>query len=175
MEINISELKTPHKKDRDTKNNKALKESIMELGLIEPIVINDRNEIISGRRRFFAAKELQLHKVSVVYTNSNSLDQEIACIDANLMTMPLGEVDHDLALAKRKKLYEQKYPESRQFASRKGEAVAFTKDVSEIIGTTRRSVEHAIARAEKASHMVNTARRGGTISATVTNATIKII
>lgn len=175
MKLSLNEIKAPHRKERDHKNLSNLVDSIREIGMIEPIVVNERNEIIAGRRRFYAARELKLPKVEVVYFEKSAVDQELASIDSNLMTLPLGDVDHDQALARRKKLYEQKYPETRQYATGGGEkGKSFTKDVADVIGITRRSVELAIVRAEKSSPAVNTARREGRLSPTVVNELVRL-
>ena len=40
----------------------SLKESILNVGLLEPLVINKKNEVISGNRRLEALKELTMEK-----------------------------------------------------------------------------------------------------------------
>lgn len=174
MKIALNEIKAPHKRDRDIKNISELSESIKEIGLVEPIVLNERNEIISGRRRFYAAKELKLAKVDVIYFEREAIDQELAVVESNLMFLPLGDIDHDQALARKKKLYEQKYPDTRRYASGDSGKKPFTHEVSNSLGITKRSVELAIARAEKASPLVAAARREGKLSPTVVNALVRM-
>ena len=41
----------------------TLKESIKSVGLLEPLVINKKNQVLSGNRRLEAIKELELKKV----------------------------------------------------------------------------------------------------------------
>lgn len=49
----------------DTETIQDLIEGIQKSGIIEPLVITKKNEIISGQRRFRAAQELQLTEVPV--------------------------------------------------------------------------------------------------------------
>jgi hypothetical protein len=176
MKINLTELKAPHRKDRDEEIDK-LAASIEEVGMIEPIIINDRHEILSGKRRYYAAKKLKMTNVDVVYFKKDAIDQELAILDSNLMILPLGEVDHDMALARRKKLYEQKHPDTRQHAPTAksyDKAKPFTKDVSDALGIARRTVERAVERATKASPTVNTIRREGKLSSSAVNELIRL-
>lgn len=176
MKVNLTEIKAPHRKDRDEEIDKLVA-SIEEVGMIEPIILNERNEIISGKRRYYAAKKLKMSKVDVVYFEKAAVDQELAAIDSNLVILPLGEVDHDLALARRKKLYEQKHPDVRQHAPTAqsfSKAKPFTKDVADTLGLARRTIERAVERATKSSPSVNNARREGTLSSSVVNELIRL-
>lgn len=176
MKINLSEIKAPHRKERD-QEIEPLANSISDVGQITPIVLNKRNEIIAGKRIYWAAKKNKMAKVDVIYFEKSAIDEEIASLDSNLMVLPLGEVDHDLAIARRKKLYEQKYPETRQYATEpKGteKAKPFSLDMSDTLGITRRTVERAVERATKSSPSVTNARREGKLSSSVVNELVRL-
>jgi hypothetical protein len=173
MKISIKEIRVGREKSRSNENIEKLSESMEEIGQVEPIILNARNEIISGFRRFNAAKALGWTKIEAAYFEKTAVDEELASIDANLMSLPLGDVDHDMALARRKKLYIQKHPNTAQHVS-KGEEESFTDEVSGMLGVSSRTIEHAIARAEKAAPVVNDARREGKISSSVVNALVRL-
>lgn len=166
MQIELKDIRAPRRNERDNKQLVQLIESIREVGLIEPIILNERKEIVSGRRRFFAVKELEYKKVPILFYTGKQVDQEIAELDANLMVLPLGDLEHDLALARRKKLYQEKYPDTKQHVS-KGNNPSFTKDTSDRLNVSKRTIEKAVARVENASPALNTARKEGKISSSV--------
>lgn len=164
MKVKLEEIKISRLNDRDLQSTDSLVESIRDIGLIEPIVINEKKEILSGRRRFLACKKLKLKEVECSYYDKSKIDSDLAVIDSNLLFLPLSSVDHDLALSKRKVLYLQKYPETRQYGANLPGQISFTKEVSTVLGINQRTVERAISRAEKATHMVTQARRDKNLS-----------
>ena len=62
--VRIGELKNTEQK-RDPGDLTGLKESIRECGLINPLTINQRKELMAGRRRYQAIKELGWKSVPV--------------------------------------------------------------------------------------------------------------
>lgn len=64
--------------------DKDLLQSIHDKGMLEPIVINDRNLILSGHRRWLVALELKLDRVPCrIVTFGNELDELEALIEFN--------------------------------------------------------------------------------------------
>ena len=69
--INVSSIKPHPQNDKiyDTKGKvfqdgiESLKQSISKLGLLEPLVLNKKNVLLSGHRRFTAIKELGIKKL----------------------------------------------------------------------------------------------------------------
>ena len=61
----------------------SLKESIKSVGLLEPLVINKQNEVISGNRRLEALKELEMKKVDVIVKELNKEDEPLHIISHN--------------------------------------------------------------------------------------------
>ena len=64
-------------------------ESISEFGILIPLLVrkiaNDKYEIISGHRRFFALSQLEILSVpAIVESNMSDEDAIICMIDANL-------------------------------------------------------------------------------------------
>lgn len=58
MIVNINDIKVKKRVRKDLGDIQALKESLQRYGLISPITINDKNELIAGERRLEAAKSL---------------------------------------------------------------------------------------------------------------------
>ena len=61
----------------------SLKESIQNVGLLEPLVINKKNEVISGNRRLEALKELEMEKVNVIVKELQKDEEPLHIISHN--------------------------------------------------------------------------------------------
>ena len=59
-----------------------LAKSINELGLIHPLTVNKKNEVVDGRRRFLALQKLKVEDVSVVIVDFDG-DDDVASFTAN--------------------------------------------------------------------------------------------
>ncbi|MDR3284258.1 MAG: ParB N-terminal domain-containing protein [Treponema sp.] len=58
MQVQISEIKVKHRVRRDLGNLETLKDSLRRYGLLTPITLNGRYELVAGGRRLEAAKQL---------------------------------------------------------------------------------------------------------------------
>ncbi len=58
MQIQVDEIKTKHRIRKDLGSLTQLMESIKAHGLMNPIVINERKELIAGERRLESVKKL---------------------------------------------------------------------------------------------------------------------
>jgi 16S rRNA G966 N2-methylase RsmD len=139
MKIAISDIVIP--KDRERSLNKgnisSLAESMKEIGLLQPIVITENNELISGLHRIEAAKILGWTDVECITINCNDIDRKLAEIDENLIRAELSVLERAEHLKRRKELYETKYPETK--STNKGGAFRgnqYKKVVKEIISPT---------------------------------------
>lgn len=159
-----------------------LTESIKSCGLLNPLTVNERYELLAGGRRYVALKALGHEIVPVFVYRSNSesghpesLHEELVQIDENLVRKNLTGAASDQALARRKKIYETIYPETKrgtagaiasnkkrakEIANDKSSVVtdSFVKDAAKKIGKSERSIERAVRRAEQASPKVQKAR-----------------
>jgi ParB family chromosome partitioning protein len=61
----------------------TLKKSIEKIGLINPITINNNNELLAGARRFQAITDLAWEEIPVHIVNRDRLEQELISIDEN--------------------------------------------------------------------------------------------
>ncbi len=76
MKVKVSSLKH-HPKNKeiyDLSSIDELMESISEVGLLQPLTIDTRNQVISGNRRFESIKRLGWNEVLVLYDRINYVD-----------------------------------------------------------------------------------------------------
>ena len=85
MKIEVSNL-IHHPKNQEIYNLSSideLMESISELGLLQPLVIDQHNQIISGNRRFESIKRLGWNEVEVEQRNVNEGEEELLLVHYN--------------------------------------------------------------------------------------------
>ena len=85
MKVNISKL-SHHPKNQeiyDLSSIEELMESISEVGLLQPIVIDQYSQIISGNRRFESIKRLGWDEVEVIKREVKDGDEELLLIHYN--------------------------------------------------------------------------------------------
>ena len=70
--------------------------SIAEFGFVNPIIIDDENEIIAGHGRFMAAKHLNLNEVPTIKLTHLTDDKKRAFIIADNKIALSGEWDYDM-------------------------------------------------------------------------------
>ena len=108
--INITSIKATNKYLRLDTNVEKLKKSIETVGLINPLVINLKNELIAGGRRYTALKELGHTEVAVIKVDKSDLMQELISIDENLVRKDLSNLELEQSLSRGKEIYETVYP-----------------------------------------------------------------
>jgi ParB family chromosome partitioning protein len=159
-----------------------LAESIKESGLINPIMVVrkqrhmrndlvDAYEIVAGVHRFHAMfRVLRWEEIEVKIVTIDSLHAELLSIDENLIREPLCREDEALALARRKEIYEELHPETKQGAASggnqyvgkevdsrpvgdlaSGNVLRFTKDTAAKTGKSERSIQRLTEWGEKIS------------------------
>ncbi len=81
MEISIDRIKVKKRIRRDPGNLKPLMDSMEKYGLMNAVVINEKNELIAGERRYESAKKLGWHTIPVKVikgtTKAERLEMEI--------------------------------------------------------------------------------------------------
>lgn len=182
--VDIWRLRVDDQKHRLKIDIKSLAESILATGQINPITVKkegDEFRVIAGRRRYAALTYIQEKlrpeeriKALVYLTDLNELQEELIKIDENIMRSQLSGAEFDEAIYRRKQIYEELNPDTKQHTSgavakhakaseKKKPAPAFTKDAADKLQVSRRTIEKAIARAAKASDVVKRARETGAI------------
>ena len=80
--IKLSDIITKDRFRKELGDIKSLAESIKEVGLLHPIVISEKNELIAGYRRVKAFELLGL--------------TEIPCVRVNLADLRKGEIQENM-------------------------------------------------------------------------------
>ena len=65
MKLKVSEIVVGERVRKETGDLALLKQSIKTVGLINPVVVNENNELLAGFRRLQACKELEYEEVEV--------------------------------------------------------------------------------------------------------------
>lgn len=88
--------------NRDTKHSKKLVKSLLAIGILyQPILINERNEIIEGQGRFLAMKELNL---PVIYTVQKGIGiKECRYLNSHSTNWGIKDYVHSYAAGEDKK------------------------------------------------------------------------
>ena len=119
--IEINRLKANEKnrvRIHSGKDLTQLKESIQKLGLLHPIIISQDYRLLAGYRRFSAMKELGYKIIPVIIKkNLTELDELDIEIEENWIRKNLTSYEMDIALAKRKEIYDKLHPEATKKGS----------------------------------------------------------
>ena len=85
MKVKVSSLKH-HPKNKeiyDLSSIEELMESVSEVGLLQSLIIDQHNQIISGNRRFESIKRLGWNEVEVEVKEVNKGEEELLLIHYN--------------------------------------------------------------------------------------------
>jgi ParB family chromosome partitioning protein len=91
-----------------------LVESIRELGLINPIQLDEQYNVVSGRRRLKACRLLGMREVPATIFSYDQTRAALAKIDENLIRKHLTRLELADLLARRQELYLALHPETRR-------------------------------------------------------------
>jgi len=154
--ISINEIVVPQNRARGFNPDRIdeLKDSIMAVGLLQPVVINSQNILIAGLHRLEACKALGWTEIDCIVKDLQELDAELAEIDENLVRNELTVLERAELLKRRKDIYEAKYPETKKgqygykgksvIEKSENEIISFSEDTAKKIGTTPRTIQHEI-------------------------------
>ena len=127
----------------------SLKASIEAIGLQEPLILNDKHELVAGNRRYLACQILNLKKVPChVQTFASENHERLAHLDENLESQSLQGKDFDFAIAERKEIYVRLFPESKKVGRKKGDKgkKSFEKETAEKTGKSEKTIRRSIKR-----------------------------
>jgi len=123
-----------------TKDIDALKESIKLLGLLNPIIINQDDELIAGFRRFTAYRQLKMEVpqtydkipyTRITYEDENkSLQAEL---DENIKRKKLSSYDVATAMKRLKEIYEKEHPETVKGGDRKSKQFKQIQETPQVV------------------------------------------
>lgn len=176
--ISLDSIKIKDSRLRVKSNVQDLCESLREIGLIHPVVVNHRRELLAGGRRYAAAKRLGWKQIEVNWFDGSDLDQEMVTLDENLIRNEVRGIEWEAACRRRKEIYELKYPETkhgnRYSRSAKSAPLNYSKDLAEKTGLSERTIQLAVQRDEKSSIKIKAERKLGRMSTAQVDAVLSL-
>jgi len=162
MLININDIKiNPGRREAAPEDVQRLSESIVEVGMMNPINVTADHTLIAGLHRLEAAKRLGWTEIECSINDMDALHTELAEIDENVIRAGLSDLELSELLARRKKIYETLHPSTiarnlpghvnnYESSSDKltGEEKPFSQDTAEKMGVSPRTVERHVQIAE---------------------------
>lgn len=150
-EVPLQEVKVQGER-RELRRVEELAESIREVGLLNPITVTEDLRLVAGYHRLEAYRALGRETIPATIVSLAELDESLAELDENLVRSELTALERMVLVARRKKFYEAKYPETKRpkGGRRKrgnGEKISplgFTADTARKAGVTRRSVQQEV-------------------------------
>ncbi len=149
-EIEVSKVKIPKNRHARPAVVVALSESIGEIGLLNPIILDDDNNVITGVHRVAAHKHLGLKMIAYRRSDLDDLGRALARIDENLCRNQMNALERAEALEERKLLWERLHPETKQGGapgkkgggkSKTATVAGFASDTAKKTGASERSVQ----------------------------------
>jgi hypothetical protein len=98
---------------RQAGNLDSLKDSIREIGLMQPITVTADLVLIAGFHRLTACKELGWSTIPAIIVELDGLQAELAEIDENLIRNELNQFERATWQARRKEIYEMLHPDTK--------------------------------------------------------------
>ncbi len=119
QEVSLDQIKIRSgwniRRDIDPNKVDEISKSMSIVGLLKPILLNAKYEIIAGERRYHAAKKLAWSKIAARIVNfENPNHEKLAHLDENLEHKTLAAGDHAQAISQRKAVWESLFPETKQ-------------------------------------------------------------
>jgi ParB family chromosome partitioning protein len=191
----LSDIIVNNKYLRTNTDVDTLIESIENIGLINPLIINDDNQLIAGGRRYSALKKMGREEAPIIKVNEGELKEELISIDENLVRKNLTDLEFENCLRRGKEIFEKLNPDSFEEikiedlkkpskkkleenvdieAPVEDEVKTFVKDTSDKTGLSERAIKAAILRDRESAHSVKEARLNGELGATGANELIKL-
>ncbi len=195
----IADIVVNNKYLRTNTNVDTLVDSIGNIGLINPLIVNDKNQLIAGGRRYSALKQMEREEAPVIKVSEGELKEELISIDENLVRKNLTDLEFENCLRRGKEIFEKINPDAFEdikisdlkapskkkqleedlnaevaSAVHEEEVRTFVKDTSEKTGLSERAIKAAILRDRESCNGVKRARLDGEIGATQANELIKL-
>ena len=174
MLVQISEITVnPGRREAAPGDVKELADSILEVGLINPIMVDQAHTLIAGLHRLEAMKLLGRTEIECTVSDLDGLQVELAEIDENFIRKDLPDDEFRELLLRRKEIYESLHPETKNGGDRKSEKIrsakctsdfakSFVDDTAEKLGvapsTVRREIQTAKNLVPKAKEIIKGAK-----------------
>ena len=156
MKIRISDISVNSgRREARLEHIKDLAQSMVNVGLINPITVDKAHSLIAGLHRLEAAKLLGWTEVECTVSDLEGLQAELAEIDENFVRNDLSSVEYGDLLLRRKEIYEALHPETKNGGDKKSQEIRtrkarsdsfdpFVVDTAKKLGISRRTVEERI-------------------------------
>jgi ParB-like chromosome segregation protein Spo0J len=159
----------PHARAVDQTHVGKLAGSLLEIGLLEPVLarsLGDASyEVMAGLHRVEAFRKLGRQTIPAIIREADDLLAELVLIDENLRRLDLSPAERTIATMRRKAIYVQLHPETAHGGDRKssrqvgdlneGRPVErFTKATAEATRIGERTIQRDAARGEKLGEAV---------------------
>jgi ParB family transcriptional regulator, chromosome partitioning protein len=123
-DLNLSELRPPLNQIRELDNLNDLMRSIMEKGLLQPIIVRIINdEIVAGYRRYSACKKLGWKKIACQIADLTDMEAFEISIVENVQRKTLSPIDE--ARAFKKYVCDNGWGSISELATKLGKSVAY--------------------------------------------------
>tara|TARA_R110002072_G_scaffold64203_8_gene159946 strand:- start:39970 stop:40980 length:1011 start_codon:yes stop_codon:yes gene_type:complete len=109
--LSVNDIKTNNPYLRMGTDVSSLEESIKTIGLIAPLIVNEKNILLAGGRRFQALMNIGQTEIPVIRYTKGELEQELLSIDENLVRKDLNSMEMEAHLRRAKELYEGLNPD----------------------------------------------------------------
>jgi len=150
-EINVND----RRREAVAEKVKALAQSMAEIGLLNPVTVDQAKTLIAGLHRLEAAKLLEWTEIECTICNLNSLQAELAEIDENFIRNDLSSMEYGDLLLRRKEIYEALHPKTRHGGDRKSDKIkspnwrldsekSFVDDTAEKLGVGARTIQRQL-------------------------------
>lgn len=107
----ITAITINHRRPASSAKIDQLAESIEQVGLLNPITVTDWGVLVAGLHRLEACKKLGWTEIPCNVIRED--EAELAEIDENLIRNELTTMERGELLARRKVIYEERYPETK--------------------------------------------------------------
>ena len=160
MLIQISEIKVnPGRREADPEGVQEMVDSILELGLLNPITVDQEHTLIAGLHRLEAAKLLGWSEIECTISSLEGLMAELAEVDENVVRKGIPPMEYSDLLLRRKNVYEALHPETKRGGDRKSEKIklrpaqfdsneSFLADTAKKTGKAERTIAENIQMAK---------------------------
>lgn len=188
--MKLSDIKTNNEYLRLDSNIDMLAKSIEQVGLIHPLSVNEKNELLAGGRRYCALQKLGFKEAEVTVVKKSDLEQELISIDENLVRKSLSKLQFEKCLNRGRSIYEELNPDAVRVSmdtkkltaaektERKEQELlddsSFAAVSSEKLGLSKSVISGAIKRDALSSSKVKEARNQGEINAGQANELIRM-